>query len=58
MGPYLLGKSIEWKLWIGDGVELRPAGPYLLGKSIEWKLSWLTPRCSRIFTSLLVREIN
>ena len=36
--PYLLGKSIEWKLFggahAGDGLHL---GPYLLGKSIEWK---------------------
>ena len=36
--PYLLGKSIEWKLLFKQlGEVFFFPSPYLLGKSIEWK---------------------
>ena len=35
--PYLLGKSIEWKLPIPAHTLHNFYRPYLLGKSIEWK---------------------
>uniref|UniRef100_B8HYV9 Uncharacterized protein n=1 Tax=Cyanothece sp. (strain PCC 7425 / ATCC 29141) TaxID=395961 RepID=B8HYV9_CYAP4 len=38
MGPYLLGKSIEWKQIYLYRHQQRKCRPYLLGKSIEWKL--------------------
>ena len=36
-GPYLLGKSIEWKLRLFICGKKPFTCPYLLGKSIEWK---------------------
>uniref|UniRef100_B8HYV7 Uncharacterized protein n=1 Tax=Cyanothece sp. (strain PCC 7425 / ATCC 29141) TaxID=395961 RepID=B8HYV7_CYAP4 len=35
--PYLLGKSIEWKLGVVRLICNQDICPYLLGKSIEWK---------------------